>query len=225
MTRRITAWLAVLTLATVLAACSSSPATTAPSSGGGTSTAPSTEPASTEPSVAPSATESAAPSSSEPSIAIPSFVLPNDDKGLEALLPDQLCGKASIKLSLSGARFASVQDPVFDATLSELGKTAADVSFAIAEPNPATSAGCKVSAAVLRIKGADPAKFRDLFIAAAKREENTTYTTGNVGGKDVHIGKTPGSDKETYAYFKGDALFFVTAPDAATATPALQVMP
>lgn len=224
MTRRITAWLAwlaVLTLATVLAACSSSSATSAPSSGGGTSVAPSSAPASSEPSAA----ESAAPSSGEASIAIPSFVLPNDDKGLEALLPDQLCGKAAIKLSMSGARFASVQDPVFNATLSDLGKTTADVSFAIAEPNQATSDSCKVSAAVLRIKGADPTKFRDLFIAAAKKEENTTYTTGNVGGKDVYIGKTPGNDTQTYAYFKGDALFFVDAADDATATPALQVMP
>jgi hypothetical protein len=223
MTRRITAWLAVLTLATVLAACSSSSATTAPASGG-TSAAPSTAPASTAPTTAPSAAESAAPSSAA-SIAIPSFALPNDDKGLEALLPDQLCGKAAMKLSLSGARFSTVQDPVFDATLSELGRTAADVSFAIAQPDPATSDSCKVSAAVLRIKGADPTRFRELFIAAAKTEENTTYTTGNVGGKDVYIGTTPGKDTQTYAYFKGDALFFVTAPDDATAAPALQAMP
>ncbi len=220
MTRRITAWLAVLTLATVLAACSSSSATTAPSSGGGASAAPSTAPASETPSVAPSSAESSAPS-----IAIPSFALPNDDKGLEALLPDQLCGKASTKLSLSGARFSTVQDPVFDATLSELGKTATDVSFAIASPGLAGSDSCQVSAAVLRIKGADPSRFRDLFIAAAKKEDNTTYTTGSVGGKDVYIGTTPGNDTQTYAYFKGDALFFVTAPDDATAAPVLQVMP
>ena len=215
MTRRITAWPILSALAVLLlAACSSSSGTAAPT------TAPTSAPTSAPVSEAPSAAESAAPS-----IAIPSFVLPNDDKGLEALLPGQLCGQAATKLSASGTRFQQYETPTEKAALEQLGKTPADVVFAIALPNLAGTSTCDTSAFIYRIKGADPDKFKALFIALAKQEENTTYTQGNVGGKAVYIGTTPGGKTKTYAYFNGDALFAVSAPDDATAAPALQAMP
>jgi hypothetical protein len=221
-TRRMAAWLVPPILALVVAACSSSSASTAPSSAGGATSQPTTAPTSAAPSV-----ESAAPSAAEsatPSIAIPTFILPNDDKGLEALLPAKLCGTEALKLSVSGARFAATETPAQKAVLDQLGKTSADVAFAVSSPSP-TADNCNTSAFVYRIKGADPEKFKALFIALAKQEEGTTYVTGNVGGKDVYIGTTPGNDTTTYAYFKGDALFGVDAPDDASAAPALQVMP
>ena len=78
---------------------------------------------------------------------------------------------------------------------------------------------------MFQIKGADPGRFSDVFIQAAKDQSDTTYTTGNVGGKNVYIGTTPGNDTKTYAYFKGDGLFIVTAADDAAAAPLLQEMP
>jgi hypothetical protein len=220
--RRTTTWLALsgASLLLIVAACSGSSAgTAAPASAGAPTAAQSTAP-----SAAPSVAESAGTSSESP-IAIPSFDLPNDDKGLEALLPDQLCGKTVSKLSFSGQRFASVQDQSLLKTLAQLGKSLSDVSAAASFPNPATNAGCKTTAFVFRIKGADVGQFRDVFINAAKEQNNTTYTTGNVGGKDVYIGTIPSKDNKTYAYFKGDALFFVDGPDEASAAAALQVMP
>ena len=64
-----------------------------------------------------------------------------------------------------------------------------------------------------------------MFIAAAQKQNDTTYTQGNVGGKDVYIGTSKSDGTKTYAYFKGDALFIVEAPDEASAGPLLQEMP
>jgi hypothetical protein len=223
MTRRTLSWsvahaAAVALLAT---ACSSSTGgTAAPSAAGGASSAPTVAP--TE--AAPSSAQSAEPSGA-PSIAIPSFVLPNDDKGLEALLPDQLCGKKATKLSMSGERFANVPDESFSGALSALGKSPKDVAFAMSTPDIAGNSNCQELAIVFQIKGADSGRFRDVFIAAAKAQDNTTYTTGNVGGKDVYIGTTPGDTTKSYAYFKGDALFMVQAADDASAATLLKVMP
>ena len=199
MTRRTIPATAGLVLAAMLiAACSASSSSTAPSAGGQASAAPET--------AAPSA--SAAPASEAPSaessIAIPSFELPSDDKALEALLPSQLCGKTATKLSFSGARFAAVDDPTFTSTLAQLGKSPKDVAFAISSPGVASIADCKESAAVFQIKGADPGRFRDVFIAAARQQNDTTYTQGNLGGKDVYIGvQASGGDEEDLCLLQG----------------------
>jgi len=220
MTRRTLSWSVTLAalVALLATACSSSSGSAAPSSAQGASSAPTTAPSE----AASTAAESSAPSEA-PSIAIPSFVLPSDDKGLEALLPDKLCGKTATKLSMSGDKFAGVTDETFIDTLTKLGKSPKDVAFAVATGAP--SSGCKDVAVVFQIKGADPGRFSDVFIQAAKDQSDTTYTTGNVGGKNVYIGTTPGNDTKAYAYFKGDGLFIVTAADDAAAAPLLQEMP
>lgn len=217
MTRRtISATVGMVLAMILLAACSGSSSSVAPSAAGQASAAPET----TAPSAAPA---SEAPSA-EASNAIPSFELPSDDKGLEALLPSTMCGKTATKLSFSGARFANITDPTFVATLAELGKSPTDVGFAISTPGVASIATCKESAAVFQIKGADPGRFRDVFIAAAQKQNDVTYTQGNLGGKDVYIGTNKDGTK-TYAYFKGDGLFIVNGPDDATAGTILQEMP
>jgi hypothetical protein len=227
MTRRTLSWSAALAaaIALLVAACSSSSSgSAAPESAGAPTSAPTTAPT-TAISEAPStAAESSVPSE-VPSIEIPSFVLPSDDKGLEALLPDKLCGKTATKLSMGGDRFASVPDQTFTDTLSQLGKTPKDVSFAVASSGLVTGGDCSDTAIVFRVKGADPGRFRDVFIAAAKEQDNTTWTNGNVGGKDVYIGTQPDSDTKSYAWFRGDALFIVEAKDDATAAPLVQGMP
>jgi hypothetical protein len=211
---------AVALLAT--ACSSSSSGSTATASAGAPTNAPTSAPTTAASEAASTAAESSAPSEA-PSIEIPSFALPNDDKGLEALLPGKLCGKTATKLSMSGERFAGVTDKTFTDTLTKIGKSPKDVAFAVAAGAPGS--GCKEVAVVFQIKGADPGRFRDVFIEAAKAQSNTTYTTGNIGGKDVYIGTTPGNDTKAYAYFKGDGLFIVDAPDDAAAAPLLQEMP
>lgn len=220
MTRRTLSWSVALaaTVALLAAACSSSSGATASPSAAGASTAPTVAPTTAPSEAAASPTETGAPS-----IEIPSFDLPNDDKGLEGLLPDKLCGTTATKLSMSGDRFAGVTDKTFTDTLAKLGKSPKDVAFAVATGAP--SSNCKEVAVVFQIKGADAGRFSDVFIQAAKDQSDTTYTTGNVGGKNVYIGTTPGNDTKAYAYFKGDGLFIVTATDDAAAAPILQEMP
>jgi len=229
MTRRTLSFSAALTatLALIVAACSSSSGTTAPTTAASAAESSPTEAASAAPpSSAPSEIASEAPLGSAQgglqSFPIPSFQLPSDDKGLEALLPDQVCGKKATKLSMSGDRFASVSDQSFIDTLSQLGKSPKDVSFAVAAD---VTGACDVTAVIFRVKGADPGQFRDFFIAAAQKQDKTTWTTGNVGGKDIYIGTQPDSKTKSYAWFRGDALLVVEAKDDATAAPLIQGMP
>lgn len=201
-----------------VAACSSSPAaTTAPAS-----TAPG---ASTAAGSSSAPITSTAPASSVPgaSIAIPAFSFPSDDKGLEALLPSTMCGQPATKLSMTGSDFAADADPAFIATLSQLGKSVNDVAVALATGDPVKAPDCNVNAGVFEVKGADGGQLQSVFLAASAASE-TTYTKGNVGGRDVYIDASDPTNRN-YAYFKGDGIFFVTAPDDATAAPILSAMP
>lgn len=199
--------LAGLVILAVAGCGSSSTATPTPASAAtsvGSSAAPSAHP-SVEPSVE-------APSTA-PSEAIPGFSFPSSDKELEALLPAELCGVKTRKLSMSGDLFMTDADPQFLAMLSKLGKTAADVSFAIAGPSTSSAKDC--SAGIFRIKGADGGQFKEAFLAASTAAGNT-YTQKSLGGKDVYVDAK--SDSLQYAYFKGDALIFAggaTEQDAA----------
>ncbi len=210
MTARTT-WTTALSgaLVLILSACSGSSAGSAAPPSVGLSSGAATVAPSTPPSVAPSLT-------------IPSFDLPNDDKGLEALLPDKICGAKARKLSFSGDRFTSMADENFTATLAALGKSAKDVSFAVA--GDPSGGDCSTTAGVFRVKGADPSKLREVFLAEAVKGGGT-QTQGNVGGKDVYINASSSGDTKDYAYFVGDAVFFVAAKDDAAAALVLQAMP
>lgn len=162
---------------------------------------------------------SAAPSSA----VLPGFSFPSNDKELEGLLPDSLCDAATIKTSESGSSFAANADPSFTAVLTALGKTAADVEFAFAIPDPTKAGDCRVSAGIFEINGADSGQLQTVFLASAAAQE-TTYTPGNVGGKDVYVdAKDPTS--RNYFYIKGDAVIFASAPDDATAATVLSTLP
>lgn len=177
---------------------------------------------------APAPTTAASPSTAvasgspavDPSFAIPSFAFPSEDKELEALLPNMLCGATTLKFSMSGSTFATAADPEFIAILGELGKTPADVSFAVAGGTPGVDADA-CSAGIFRIKGADSNRFKEVFLAEAAKE-GTTYREETVAGRTVLVGS--GEDFQ-YAYFKGDALIFVSAPDPAKAAEVLALLP
>lgn len=185
----------------LLAACSSSatnaPGATTPAGGG----------------------SSAAPSSG----GLPGFSFPSDDKDLENLLPGTLCGQPAVKTSLNGASFAAGADPAFVGVLSQLGKTPADVGFAISAGDPTKAPDCEVSAGVFKINGVDSGQLQTVFLAEAAAEEQS-YSQGNVGGKDVYVDASDPTARN-YFYVKGDGVFFVSAPDDATAGPILSALP
>jgi hypothetical protein len=163
-----------------------------------------------------------APSASAPPGAgsgLPSFALPSGAKDLEALLPDTLCGTPAVKFSMSGADFAANADEEFTKTLSDLGKSPSDVSFAAAG-----SAGGDCGAGIFRINGADQTRLQEVFLDASQ-SDGATYTAGNVGGRSVFVITTPGDDGKQYVYFKGDAVLFVQAPDETKAGEILRLLP
>jgi hypothetical protein len=198
--------------AIVVTACSAS---TAPSA----STAV-VAPASSAPpsSAAPSGSPSTSPSASaSASLAIPSFVLPSTDKALEALIPDEMCGQKTTKLSMSGEAFQEA-DPEFVQLLSLLGKTPADVTMAAG----GIQSGSKCSAGIMRVKGANPDQFKQVFLEAAA-QGGDHYTEKSLGGKTVLA--DPTSKDVQYGYFKGDALIFVMADSDADAAQVIAALP
>jgi hypothetical protein len=192
--------------------------------GGGSSPSPSTAAAaSAQASQAAPSTAATEAASAEASVAIPSFTLPSSDKEVEALLPDKLCGKGVQKASISGAQAVGTDEDT-QGILRSLGKSPSDVSLAIAFADPATNAGCKVAAAIFRVKGANSDQLANAFKEVAQKQ-GEQFSERAVGGKNVYVSVNKSGDTTTYAYFNGDALLFVTAPDDATAGPALQDMP
>lgn len=190
--------------------------------GGAASPSPASQaagPSAAAPSVSASAAASLAPSQAAPStaasIALPS--LPSEAKDLEALLPGTICGAATTKASLSGASFAATADEDFKAVLQALGKSASDVTFALAIGG---SSGC--AAGIFRIQGVDSAAFEAAFDAQAQKSGDT-FTAKNVGGKDVKVQTLTGASN--YLYFKGDAVLFATAKTDDQAATILQQMP
>jgi hypothetical protein len=196
--------------AIVVAACSGSSAPSA-------STAV-VAPASSAPLASSAPPPSASPSASaSASLAIPSFVLPSTDKALEALIPDEMCGQKTLKLSMSGAAFQEA-DPEFVQLLSLLGKTPADVTMAAG----GIQSGSKCSAGIMRVKGANPDQFKQVFLEAAA-QGGDHYTEKSLGGKTVLA--DPTSKDVQYGYFKGDALIFVMADSDADAAQVIAALP
>jgi hypothetical protein len=205
----------VAVVALALVGCNS---TAGGSAGASTGSAASAEPPA---SVAPTeaAPSEAAASEAAPSLAIPSFAFPSTDKELEALIPDPLCGQKIQKLSMSGDQvFSDSDDPTLIAALQALGKSTADVSAAAGFPLD-TDPHCGV--VIIRIKGADEGKLKELFLAEAAKE-GTSYSEVSVGGRTV-LTQDPASFD--YTYIKGDGVVMVTADSEANAAEVLGALP
>ncbi|HEY8437916.1 MAG TPA: hypothetical protein VIK65_04815 [Candidatus Limnocylindrales bacterium] len=172
-------------------------------------------PGSAAPSTAAAPSE-AASSPELPSFAIPS--LPSEAKDLEALLPSTLCGAAATKASITGATLSQTVDKTFLDTLSALGKSVNDVSFALAI---STSTSC--GAGIFRIAGVDPGALQSTMIAQ-EQKSGEAFTQGNLAGKAVFISSGSGAGKQ-YVYFHGDAVIFAQAPDDTKAASILQQLP
>jgi hypothetical protein len=128
-----------------------------------------------------------------------------------------MCGQKTLKLSMSGAAFQDA-DPEFVQLLALLGKTPADVTAAAG----GVQSGSKCSAGIFEVKGADPARFKQVFLEAAAKGGDH-YTEKSLGGKTVLA--DPTSDTVQYGYFKGDALIYVMADSDADAAQVIAALP
>ncbi len=170
--------------------------------------------------------QSSTPNPAAESLALPSVILPSEDPEVEALLPDQLCGVQTRKLSMAGETFVPTADAAFKATLARLGKTPADVGYGTAVPDPASGATCGVIAGIFRFAGfssTNPLP-SDAFLDEA-RKGGTDFQPMTVGGRSVFAGHPAGSGLTTYLAFGPDAVYFVNAPDDGTAASVLADWP
>jgi len=179
------------------------------------------------PSPAASAAElpSTAPSVAAPSVAAPSAAASTGTQAagatdLEALLPDTLCGAASVKTSRTGDQLATVGGSDLAqafAALAALGKSSNDVALAVAT---APNSDCTVG--ILRITGIDTSLLQAAMNAAAS-QAGSTATQTTIGGKSVW--KTVGAGNTTYTYFNGDKVVFATAKTDADAESIFSSLP
>ena len=79
------------------------------------------------------------------------------------------------QVQLEWRRPSSGADPAFAATLAQLGKSASDVGFAIAEPDPTNAADCAVMIGVFAVNGADGGQLKTVFLAEATSEETVLF--------------------------------------------------
>jgi hypothetical protein len=169
----------------------------------------------------PSATASSSSSQAAASVNL------NQVKDLEALIPTQVKDQTLQKLSFKGTEFLgsdSSSNAEFLAMLSSLGKTPNDVSVAIGSAaKPAVTVGA------FRIAGADGNRIMDEFKKAAQKSagSSVTFTSSNLGGKDVQTYTDPkqSSQGPQYMYTKGDILFLVQSTDQASVADALSKLP
>ncbi len=196
-------------LSIMLVACSAQTATAPPSA------SPSPTPSPT-PTVA--ATPSQAAGTPNP---LASFNF-NQDKALEALLPDKVGALALTKFSVKGAEFLSSSTPEFKGFLTRVGATAADVSVASATDQQST-----LQILALRVAGADTDKLKTEFRTAIEAQATTPIklTEETVGGKSVLTGFDSDQHKNVYFYVVSDVLIFVSTTDKPTAEAALQKLP
>jgi hypothetical protein len=148
--------------------------------------------------------------------ALPSVALPSPDAALEAKLPDQMCGSATVKSSAAAGSFIQ-NNAEIQAFLTSIGKTTADVSIAVGAGG---TTGCSVS--IIEIKGANATQTHDQFVAAATAN-GAAPQQKTIGGKTVLVDTATTS--LGYVYFKDDLMVFFSAPDDAKAGELAATLP
>ena len=232
---RVSAGIAfAMTIALAVAACSSSSSTTAPT------TAPTKAPQSTPQSLG-------SPGSSPfnfgsfnlgsfdlGSFNLGSFSIPglgslHGDPGLEAKLPNQVCGSTALKLSIaSGALGAGAAGGLAGGIGALLGglNGASSFSWAVAtqDPSAAGSGSCGTTFFAIAIQGGgDPNSFLNLMKQNTTQGGGTTTDT-SLGGKNVtELIDSDGT--KTYMYTTSDTLYGVMADDDTAAGTALSQLP
>ncbi|TMB50012.1 MAG: hypothetical protein E6J50_06740 [Chloroflexi bacterium] len=156
---------------------------------------------------------------------LPSFSLPSNAKELEALIPDTLGGVKVTKGSMKGSDFvnSSSSNPELKTFLDSIGKSLNDVSAAFGFVASGSSGSAVLA---FRVQGVDNAKLVDAFKSSSNISGTTmTWTSANVGGKNVQEAKDPDTQTSTYVYGTADLLFLVETNDTKIAQEALQHLP
>ena len=188
---------------------------------GGTASAPASATLAPTPTVEPTPTATATAAGTPNPLA--SFDL-NQDKALEALLPDTVGDLTLTKFSVKGAEFftGAGTDPAFKDFLDRVHAQPDDVSAAVAADQ-----GSTLQVLALRVAGANSDDLKTEFRRALSESASTTVTLSEatVGGKSVLTGFDPDQEANVYFYVVNDVLFFVTTSDKTVAEAALQKLP
>jgi hypothetical protein len=145
---------------------------------------------------------------------------------LEAALPSSYKGIPLRKISFVGSdlfRQSTPQTQQLTAVLASLGKTPADLSFAIAtDPTGKLAVGF----AAYRVKGVDAARWlSSLESIATAQAPGTTVTQLGAGGKTVTRITNPKTTNASYVWPQGDVLFLVFTADPSLVNDAVAAMP
>ncbi len=215
-------------LALTVAACSSGPANS-----------PSASAASASASTSPSVGATGSGAASESQVALPTFDLPNNAPELAALLPDKIGDVTMQKTSQTGADFVAKDaqsNQQFADFLNHLGAQMSDVSVATAIPDFKANPGLATDPTkfsvifAFRVAGADSNKLEAEMKTALATDatEAVTWSSQNVGGKDVQVGKIvtdSQSDQTTYLYTVQDIVFAVVSGSPEAAQSAISQLP
>ena len=159
---------------------------------------------------------------------MPSFTRVED---LEAMLPKKVGDSVLGPRSLTGTDvLATGNEPsiaALQAILDATGTTAPDYEFAWSPIN--SGSGTDAAIGVFRVKGADPAKVRDILIAQGQAGGSGVGPAedGTIGGKKVKILRVtdPGGTVWSWYYWPKDAvLFYVQTVDPAVAEEVLALL-
>lgn len=161
--------------------------------------------------------------------ALPSLELPDSAPELAALLPDEIGGTETLKLSMSGEELMAAGgeqgvEPEFQEFLDQVGGDPSSISVAFSFAMSADAAGVFA----FRVEGADADALLSAFQAAQEAETGDVidWQPAEVAGKSVLVAEdpeTPGS--QIYLYVAQDIIFVVTAADESLAEEILGGLP
>lgn len=160
---------------------------------------------------------------SPPALSPPAFTI-TPDADLEAKLPDEVGGLSLQKRSLRLDQLQGFGGELFPTFAQNLGVSPTDVSLATALARSEENEF--VIAVAIRVPGATPEQLLTALGQAieAEEEDPVELTQGQVGGKQVFIGRSPDED-ETYFYASGDVVFLVSGSPTTLAEEALAQLP
>ena len=144
--------------------------------------------------------------------------LPSEDPALEALLPDEVGGEATEKLSLRGPELvgAGSSDPTFADFVERLGADPDGLAVAYAY-----TLESEVQVFAYRVNDTDPERLLDALQTAIGAQEATagvTWTQSTLAGRRVRLG-TPADPANALIYLQGvqDIGFIIVTDDPALA--------
>jgi hypothetical protein len=153
-------------------------------------------------------------------------LLGNNNPGLQAKLPSQVCGAPALTFSMpAGVLPASALSGLAGGAGSLLSGISSTETFALAFAGPGAAASdpCDVTYFAVQISGGDANSFVALVLQQNQADGGSSTTT-SLGGKNVTV-VTDSSGDKTYFTVNGDTAVGVQAPDDATAATAFAALP